>query len=403
MTSHAQRLAARPRAASALIAAIAVLAVVSAGCAPAAAPGPAETGPAASPAVVTVETVASGFELPVSIRALGDDSQRLLIVEQRGTVRVLHAASGDVQHEPVLDLRDVVSCCGEQGLLDVAPHPRVAENGWVFVSYTDREGATTVARYSATDRGGALRLDPSSRRLVIAIDQPGATHNGGGLAFGPDDTLYVGVGDGHFALVARRSARRLDTLLGSLLRIDVSELPYRVPDDNPLRGVEGARPEIWAYGLRNPWRFSIDAETHRLFVADVGQNAREEINVASLAADEANDFGWPAMEGPDCRMRCADGPVGTLPVLSYGRDEGCAVTGGVVYRGAALAELVGDYLYGDFCRGTVWVATEHADGWNARPLLQTEAVISSFGVGDDGEIYLADYGRGDILRLAPTP
>lgn len=383
------------------------LVVLAAGCAPATGPdtpfGAAPEGAtpgSAAPAIVAAEPVADGFELPVAIRALADGTGRLLVVEQRGLVRVLDPRTGDVQREPVLDLSDDVSCCGEQGLLDVAPHPRVAENGWVFVAYTALDGATTVARFELDAEAPDARIDPATRRTVIAVPQPGKTHNGGGLAFAPDGMLFVGVGDGHFAFFARRSARRLGTLLGSLLRIDVSELPYRVPDDNPLLAVEGARPEIWAYGLRNPWRFSIDAETERLFVADVGQYDTEEVNVVPLSTAVAPDFGWPAMEGPTCRERCDDGTVGTLPVLSYDHRHGCSVIGGPVYRGAAVPELAGAYLFGDFCRGTVWAATETAGAWSARTVLQTGAAISTFGVGADGEIYLADYGRGQIHRLA---
>lgn len=384
-----------------------LLIVLAAGCVPTTALdtsfGAAGTMPgSAAPAIVTTEPVADGFELPVAIRALGDGSERLLIVQQRGLIRALDPRTGQIQSEPVLDLSDDVSCCGEQGLLDAAPHPHVAQNGWVFVSYTDLDGATTVARFELDGHAATLRLDPATRRTVIAVPQPGTTHNGGGLAFAPDGMLFVGVGDGHFAFVARRSARRVDTLLGSLLRIDVSDLPYRVPHDNPLLEVEGARPEIWAYGLRNPWRFAFDDETGRLFVADVGQFDVEEINVVPLAPGAAPDFGWPAMEGPTCREHCAGGTLGTLPVLSYDHRHGCSVIGGAVYRGAAVPDLAGAYLFGDFCRGTVWAATEAAGTWQARTLIETGAAISTFGVDADGEIYVADYGRGQIRRLAPA-
>jgi glucose/arabinose dehydrogenase len=329
----------------------------------------------------------------------------LLIVEQRGRIRALDPRTGEVQREPVLDLADEVSCCGERGLLDVAPHPDVGENGWVFVSFTAPDGALTIDRYAwASDpgAGGDVRLDPATRRNVLAVPQPGEAHNGGSLAFGPDGMLYVGAGEGRYRLFPPRDARRLDTLLGSLLRIDVDALPYRVPPDNPFVDTDGARPEIWAYGLRNPWRFSIDAATNRLFLADVGQFDTEEINVVDLGTGGGYDFGWPVMEGPVCRVGCDDGPIGTLPPLSYGHDEGCSVIGGAVYRGAALPELTGSYLFGDFCRGTLWVADEASGDWRRRPLLATGAAISSIGVGADGEIYLADYGRGRVLRLVPA-
>lgn len=356
MDVPAARLARRLPTGSVGSAVAALLLLVVAGCVPTTAPGPSGDGPAAptvAHATVAAERVASGLDLPVSIRDLGDGSGRLLVVEQRGRILLLDPRTGEVQAEPVLDLAEEVSCCGEQGLLDVAPHPQLLDSSWVFVSFTARDGATTIGRFELERPSDDVRLDPATRQVIIAVPQPGRTHNGGGLAFGPDDNLFVGVGDGHFAIVPRRSARRLDTLLGSLLRLDVSRLPYRVPDDNPLRDVPGALPEIWAYGLRNPWRIAIDAETDRLFVADVGQASSEEVNVVSLSVSAAPDFGWPAMEGLSCRVRCDDGPIGTMPVLTYDHRAGCSVTGGAVYRGAALPELVGRYLYGDFCRGTI--------------------------------------------------
>lgn len=382
-----------------VLAAVVVLTV--AGCAPSADAVAIPTEHATS---ARTELVAGGFDLPVAIRALGDGSGRLLVVEQRGRIRSLDPRTDRIQPDPVLDVADLVSCCHERGLLDVVPHVRVQSSGWIYVSYTARDGALTVDRFTLDHDGDAsgLRMDPATRRTVLSVPQPGPTHNGGGLAFGPDERLYVSVGDGEFTPWPTPSARNLDNLLGSIVRLDVSVLPYRVPTDNPLHGVDGVRSEIWAYGLRNAWRFAFDAETGRAFIADVGQADTEEVNIVPLDAGVAHDFGWPVMEGVTCRGTCDDGPAGVLPALSYDHDEGCSVTGGAVYRGDAVPELVGSYLFGDFCRGTLWAADEASGGWRRRPLLATGAAISSIGVGADGEIYITDYGRGRVLRLVPA-
>jgi glucose/arabinose dehydrogenase len=336
---------------------------------------------------------AVGLDLPTAIGHADDGSGRLFVAEQRGMVRVV--VGGQIDADPFLDLRDRTSCCGEQGLLGFAVAPRFAEHGHVFVHYTDLAGDVVVARYTAT--GDGRRADPSSESVVLRVSQPGTTHNGGGIAFGPDGQLYVSLGDGTFSVAPSDAATRTDVLLGKVLRLDVRELPYRIPDDNPFVDVPGARGEIWALGLRNPWRISFDRRTGDLYVGDVGQARWEEIDVVPAGVGGL-DFGWPRMEGAACRGMCSD-DVGELPVVVYGREDGCAVTGGYVYRGRTLARLQGTYLFGDFCSGRIWGAWRHEGTWERMLVFDTDATISTFGEDEAGELYFADYGMGAIYRI----
>lgn len=355
---------------------------------------------ASSPQLELVITpVLSGLVRPVDIRHGGDGSRRLFIAQQHGTVVVVE--NGALVPGTFLDLRGELTCCGEQGLLSFAPHPRFADNGLVFVYYTGLDGAGTVARYAS--KGG--RADPASKTVILEVAQPGVTHNGGQLQFGPDGFLYLSLGDG----VLRRDwegmnphSQDLGSLLGKILRLDIDgDAPYRIPPDNPFAQQAGARGEIWALGLRNPWRIAFDKQTGRLFVTDVGYRRWEEINVQEAGQGGLN-YGWPAMEGPECRIEPCDTARYTLPALAYGHDAGCSVTGGYVYHGA-IARLRGRYLYGDFCSGRLWAAEETPQGWQASELVDSEFNISAFGEDEAGELYLTDFGVGALYKLEERP
>ncbi|HLE83002.1 MAG TPA: PQQ-dependent sugar dehydrogenase, partial [Thermoanaerobaculia bacterium] len=300
---------------------------------------------------IALEPVASGFDRPVGIVPAGDGSGRLFVVEQSGAVRVLRA--GALLPAPFLDLSGQVSCCGERGLLGLAFHPRFPADGRLFVDYTDAAGDTRIVEYrvSAADPD---RADPGSARPLLAVAQPFPNHNGGALAFGPDGFLYVGLGDGGSGGDPLNHAQNPASLLGKVLRLDVDRaeagLAYGIPPGNALfPGTPGARPEIWALGLRNPWRFAFDRETGDLFIGDVGQNRVEEIDLLPPGSAGAN-LGWRLKEGTGCFQPAAGCELPGLvdPILEYSHAEGCSVTGGYRYRGAAVAALAGVYLYGDF-------------------------------------------------------
>jgi len=350
------------------------------------------------PQAVRLTQVAGGLESPVHLTAPPGDS-RLFVVEQPGRIRVIE--DGELLPTPFLDIVSKVgSGQSEQGLLSVAFHPDYASNGRFYVNYTDRSGDTRVERYtvSAADPN---RADEASAKLILAVDQPFSNHNGGLLLFGPDGMLYVGMGDGGSGGDPQGHGQNRGTLLGALLRIDVDGGdPYAIPPDNPYVGESGARGEIWAIGLRNPWRFAFDAPANRLYVADVGQNRYEEVNVVDADASGLN-YGWNIMEGAHCYPGGSCGTSGlVLPALEYTHDDGCSVTGGLVYRGAAIPSLVGHYLYADYCAG--WIRSFRYDGAAAND--QRELVaggagnILSFGQDAAGELYVLS-SNGRVYRI----
>lgn len=343
--------------------------------------------PPAGDVDLRLERVVGGLQSPVHLAAPTGDA-RLFIVEQGGRIRVVE--NGALLPTPFLDISTRVSTGGEQGLLSVAFHPQYAANGFFFVNYTDVAGDTRVERYRVgTDRN---RADAASARLVIAIDQPAANHNGGLVAFGPDGRLYVGMGDGGGAGDPRDNGQDPTTLLGKMLRLDVDgAAPYAIPAGNPYAGRTDGRPEIWALGLRNPWRFSFDRVDKRLYVADVGQNRLEEIN-AVPAGQAGVNYGWNTMEGTDCfepRDGCSRAGL-TLPVAAYTHADGCSVTGGFVYRGQDIPALRGTYLYSDFCAG--WIrgfrytgaAVTEPRTWDVPGV----GNVTSFGEDGRGELYV---------------
>jgi glucose/arabinose dehydrogenase len=351
---------------------------------------------------VTLEAFAEDLERPVSIAHAGDGSGRLFIVQQDGQVLVHDGAR--VLEEPFLDIADRVSCCGERGLFDIAFHPDYARNGTFFVHYSDRAGDTAIARMRVSNDPN--RADPNSVQVVLRVAQPYRNHNGGQIRFGPDGFLYIALGDGGSGGDPGDRAQNLGELLGKMLRIDVDRGdPYAIPAGNPFIDRVGARPEIWAYGLRNPWRFSFDRETGDLFIADVGQNAREEVNWRAADSRGGENYGWRLMEGRACynpRSGCNDGSL-TMPILEVPQTEGdCSITGGYRYRGARYAEARGLYIYGDYCSGRIWAAADANGAWRAVEIIDTGFNISSFGEDEAGELYVADHD-GTIYRLVLHP
>lgn len=332
------------------------------------------------------------FENPLDLQHAGDE--RLFVVEQRGVIWVVE--DGERIPEPFLDIQDIVYDGDfEQGLLGLAFHPSFADTGFFYVNYTDYTGDTVIARFMvSSDRNHA---DSDSRSVILSFDQPYSNHNGGGIAFGPDGYLYIGTGDGGSSDDPRGNGQKLDTLLGKLLRIDIDTTdPYAIPHDNPFTGT--IRPEIWAFGIRNPWRFAFDRLTGDLFIADVGQDEWEEVNFQPAETPGGINYGWNVREG--LHPFAGSATEGLIdPIAEYGHDQGCSVTGGVVVRDPSLPEWSGVYLYGDYCTGILWGLVRNADGqWENRVLYDTDFVISSFGEDRDGHVYLVDHG-GWVFRL----
>jgi len=369
---------------------------------PTASPSPTAT--PAAPTVegldLTLEPLAEGLAKPVFAGHAGDGSGRIFVLEQAGRIVALNADGS--QPQTFLDIRERVgSSASEQGLLGLAFDPQFLANGRLFVNYTDKNGDTVIARFQANPERTAA--DPASETTLLTAAQPATNHNGGILAFGPDGYLYAGLGDGGGADDRYENGQDLGTILGTLLRLDVSGEGAVVPADNPFVGAENARPEIWAYGLRNPWRFSFDRLTGELWIADVGQNQWEEVNVQPAGSRGGENYGWPIMEGTHCFQASTCAQEGLiLPATEYSHDLGCSITGGYVYRGVAQPALHGVYFYGDYCTGRIWGLAPAADGgWQPAELLKSDAQISSFGETEDGELLVVDYA-GNLFRLVDT-
>lgn len=364
----------------------------------------AESAPTQSSAIRLMPLVTAGLERPLFLTHAGDGSRRMFVVEQPGTIRIIDR--GILQKDSFLDVRDRVSTDdGERGLLGLAFHPDYRRNGRFFVNYTRQpDGATVVAEYR---RGGAPDVALRKERVLMVVMQPESNHNGGMVAFGPDGYLYIGLGDGGGPGDPGNRAQNPDELLGKILRIDVDHGdPYAIPPDNPfVKG--GGRQEIYAVGLRNPWRFSFDLTKADLWVADVGQYKWEEVDLVT----RGGNYGWRVMEGLHCfkpAEACSTEGL-ALPVMEYRHDGDrraggrCSIIGGYVYRGLAMPALRGAYLFGDYCSGEVFVFRQSDEGGkDASPtvLLKTGFRISSFGQDEDGEVYVLDHGGG-IYRLIP--
>lgn len=357
-----------------------------------------ETAPNLAAFDLELEQISGGLNQPVFLVDPDDGTGRLFLVEQSGAVRVVQ--ENLLLDVPLLNIAGQISTSSEQGLLSIALHPDFPVNGQLFVSYTDVDGNTAIERWSISADDPNI-ADPASAELILAVEQPAPNHNGGLIMFGPDGYLYIGLGDGGGQGDPSGNGQRLDTLLGKILRIDVDsttgDLPYGIPADNPFIETDGARAEIWAYGFRNPWRFSFDRETGDLLVGDVGQGEIEEASLIP-AGEGGLNFAWNSKEGPNCYAisPCEDNSF-IEPFFWYDHGVGgCSIVGGYVYRGAAMPELNGAYITGDYCTGEVW-AVNPETGEHTEPIL-SGLNISSFAEDAAGEIYIVDL-NGGIYRI----
>lgn len=351
---------------------------------------------------IRLVTAFSALKAPVGLYHAGDGSGRVFIVEQRGTIQVRKPGQGGPK--TFLDISDRVTSGGELGLLGLAFHPDFAENGRFLVNYTARTGGlhTVISEFRVNENPD--QADGRIERILLSIPQPYANHNGGEIGFGPDGLLYIATGDGGSGNDPHGNGQSLLTLLGKILRIDVDraegDKAYGVPPDNPFVKRRNAAPEIWAYGLRNPWRFAFDPATGSLFAGDVGQGAREEINVIQ----KGGNYGWNVMEGSICtpgvNRRCS--PRGFVaPIIDYPRSDGTTVVGGRVYRGQAIPSLCGVYLYGDFGSGVIWgLRYEGGAVIEQQKLLDTGRPVAAFGEDQQRELYVVDYA-GEALKIVP--
>ena len=336
------------------------------------------------------------FDKPIALVFPVDGTSDGYIVEQSGRVLSVTSKSGEWMVSEFLNIEDRVSDRGrEEGLLGLALSSNFPSEPYIYVNYTAANPRRTVVSRFSVSTADPVVAQPDSEHVILEVAQPYSNHNGGQLLFGPDSYLYIGFGDGGSAGDPRDHGQNPGTFLGTIVRIDVSDLDsagtYAIPDDNPLIGQDGVRPEVWAFGLRNPWRFTFDRDTGDLWAADVGQNEREEVNVILPGLN----YGWNVMEGSLCYGRgnenCSRDGL-ELPATEYGRDGGCSITGGYVYRGENIPGLYGSYVYGDFCSGKIW--SYNPDTSEATLLIDTDLSISTFGEDQEGELYVVSLDGG---------
>ena len=361
---------------------------------------------AASPGSVVFKEIAGGLMAPTFITNAIDGSGRLFFVEKAGTIRILK--NGAQLSPSFLDIHSIVNWDGERGLLALAFHPAYASNGQFYVVYNDLSGSLVLARYLKS-AGDPDLADPNSATILLTIPKIYSNHNGGTLAFGVDGYLYWSIGDGGGGGDPDNNGQNLNSLLGKILRLDVnSGSPYGIPVSNPFYSdpSPSIRKEIWAYGLRNPWRFSFDRLTNDLYIGDVGQSTREEIDFQPAGSTGGENYGWRVMEGSLCYdpSTGCDQTGKVLPVAEYDHSIGCSVTGGYVYRGVKYPGLQGQYFYGDFCSGLFFsLYNDPVNGWTSTQVADTLYAISTFGEDEEGELYLADYATGKIYQITyPT-
>jgi glucose/arabinose dehydrogenase len=405
----------RPRrraAVSAIVAPILALAAILPAAVPVAARDPLTAGPAdRSPEAIepaalssgqlTVIRVTGGLSSPLGVTHAGDGSGRLFVVQRGGKVRVVKG--GTLQAASFLDVGSRTDGSGERGLLGVAFHPQFASNGFVYVYYTNvNDGDIMVTRLTANAARTSASL--ATETLLLRINHPRTNHNGGAMAFGPDGYLYLGVGDGGGADDPDNNGQNKGTLLGKILRIDVNGSGsgpydnYGIPSDNPFVGIAGAD-EVWAWGMRNPWRLSFDRTTGNLFIGDVGQNRYEEVDRESNASAGGLNYGWDVMEGKHCRFDGCTPPANdVLPVAEYNHSLGCSITGGYVYRGTHR-DMQGQYVFGDYCSGRIWTMPHNGTAITERR--DTGLLISSFGESQSAELYVTDLSGVLYRVIAP--
>ncbi len=351
-------------------------------------PGRAQEPP--STVEMRLEPILIGLNKPVGIAVAPGENARMYIIEKGGLVKIF--ADGKLQRSAFLDIEDLVSTGPEQGLLSIAFPPAYPSDKRVFVNFTDRQGDSIIGTFVPKQKD---RLDEESLSVVLKVVQPAANHNGGQLTFGPDGYLYVALGDGGGQGDPSGNAQNKRSMLGKILRIDVSDPErYRIPPDNPLAPGNHSLAEIWALGFRNPWRFSFDRATGRLFAGDVGQNSREEIDLV----ERGKNYGWNTFEGTSCFKPPCDAAKFTAPIAEYSRDEGISVTGGFVYRGKKIPELYGRYVFGDYGSGTIWMLTEQNDSWKREVLFKTNRHITSFAEDAEGELYALTM-EGEVAKI----
>lgn len=345
---------------------------------------------------IDLELFAEGLIQPTDLIPATDGTDRLFVTSRIGTIHVIQ--DGELREEPLLDIREQIEHeMVEQGLLSMDLHPNFEENGYFYVYYiTQGDEDTMVSRFQISEdwQYGV----PESETPILEVEQPHYSHNGGNIKFGPDGYLYIGLGDGEDPGDPHENAQDPNTMLGSILRIDVDGGdPYAIPEDNPFVGSDEGLDEIWAYGLRNPWRFSFDDETGDMYMVDVGQWDVEEVNVQPSDSPGGENYGWPIMEGNECwEAEECDQEGLTMPVATYENSEetGCAIIGGYTYHAEEYPALEDVYLFGDWCSGNIWGMVEDDGDWVKELLLETDLMINAFGLDHDGEIYVLDFEEG---------
>jgi glucose/arabinose dehydrogenase len=360
--------------------------------------------PVYPPVPLTLIPVADGFARPTFLTHAGDGSGRLFVTDQEGRVHIVE--DGVVQTRPFLDLSHLVitedDYDSEQGLSSIAFHPNYGENGLFYVTYTGLEGTGVIVRYQVSSDPDVA--NPDSAMVLLAIEQPYENHNVNQVVFGPDSYLYIAVGDGGGDGDPEFNAQNLNSLRGKILRIDVDQGdPYEIPPDNPFVEDDQARPEIWSFGWRNPWRIAFDPVTQDMYIGNAGQYLYEGVYFEPAQAPGGLNYGWNIMEIGHCFfiVDCDPDAMGLeLPIVEYHHSEGCAIIGGAIYRGAAMPALQGAYVYGDYCTGAVWALRRTEDQhWGRALLLWSQKMISSFGEDEAGELYLLDHLAGGVFRL----